>query len=202
MKSKNNIAVSEGAFLPTGLNDKPLLGAATSFNKMKLIPLTKGLFAKVDEEDFEYLSQFKWQVMRCSTSLYASRHLRGAGVDTKILMHREILNPQKGLVVDHINYDGLDNRRSNMRICTKSGNNKNRRKAANCTSQYLGVYFHRHTKKWMAQSNWMRKHIYIGIYNTEEEAAMAYNEVALKQAGEFAILNIITQTYKQQSLNI
>lgn len=103
------------------------------------------------------------------------------------MMHRLILDVPKGAEVDHINGNGLDNRRRNLRICTRSENQWNRRLAPNNTSGFKGVY--RFQGKWRAQIQSFGKKIHIGLYETRIEAARAYDEVAIKCHGDFAATN-------------
>lgn len=106
-------------------------------------------------------------------------------------MHRQILgltNPD--IKTDHIDRDGLNNQRNNLRIATKSQNNANRRSHKNSTSKYIGV--HKTAKnKWIASITKMRTHLYLGIFIKEEDAAKCYNKFADKLHGQFANLNIV-----------
>ncbi len=92
-------------------------------------------------------------------------------------------------VVDHINGDGLDNRRCNLRVTSQKFNNRNARKRKKGTSIYKGVHFCEVTKKWKAQIQINKKKKSLGGYFTEKEAAEAYNEEALKLFKEFAVIN-------------
>jgi len=107
-------------------------------DKIRYIPLTRGLFAIVDAEDYEWLSQYKWHVQFADykRTCYAARNGRG----TSVFMHRMIMKPPKGKVVDHINGNGLDNRRCNLRICSRKENSFNRAKRLNAKSRFIGVY--------------------------------------------------------------
>lgn len=157
---------------------------------MKKIPLTQGKFAIVDDADYERLSKWKW---RADFKGYAVRERRlrdGVGGRT-IRMHREIMEPAEGLQVEHINGDKADNRRENLRVCTRAENARNRRKNVNNTTGFKGV--RRHSRQngprlWVAQVDL----VYLGCYATAEEAARAYDEAALKLHGEFAQLNFPT----------
>ena len=152
----------------------------------KSIPLTQGKFALVDDEDFEYLNQYKWQI---SNNGYAVRQSRINGGNPKtILMHREIISPDTYLYVDHVNMDKLDNRRKNLRVCSNSQNQRNRKKQPN-NSGYKGVFFYKEKKKWRA-SIWVDgKPLYLGLFESPELAANAYDEEAKKYFGEFARIN-------------
>lgn len=157
---------------------------------MKEIQLTKGLVAIVDDKDFEELSKYKWSASHDGKSFYACRSFGYKdGKQKKIKMHRQILGDKcVGLQVDHINMNTLDNRRENLRACTKSQNMMNRGKTAKNTSGFKGA------KKWhkggfVASITVMQKVKTIGYYDTVEEAARAYDEAAKRLHGEYARLN-------------
>lgn len=154
---------------------------------MKLIPLTQGLFAQVDDDDFDFLNQWKWTANKLGNTYYA---VNRSFKDQSILMHRIICGVvEKNVLVDHKDRNGLNNQKDNLRACTHSQNRANRR--AYGSSKYLGVYFYEKKKKWVAQITKDKKMKHIGIYNTEMEAALAYNKLAVNVHGEFANLNII-----------
>lgn len=148
---------------------------------MKLIPLTQGKFAKVDDEDYEWLMQWKWHF----NNRYAMRWQNYK----KLRMHREIMKVSDDLEIDHIDNDGLNNCKNNLRICTTAQNSRNRVRAINNTSGYKGVTWHKRGKKWQAYIKLNGKSIYIGFYNTAEEAADAYDFMAKQYYGEYANLN-------------
>lgn len=154
---------------------------------MKLIPLTRGHFTKVDDEDYEFLIQWKWNAGIRKNTIYA---VRNTGKPWKvILMHREILGvTDSKILVDHKDHNGLNNQRSNIRPCTHSQNAMNKKANKDSTSQFLGVSLYRN-KKWQAVINIDRVKKHLGYYHTEESAAMIYNENAIKFHGEFASLN-------------
>lgn len=154
---------------------------------MKEIQLTQGQVALVDDEDFESLNQFKWCAHKHGNTFYAVRSIYANGKQS-IYMHGAIMG---GKGVDHIDGCGLNNQKSNLRLCTQSQNNMNRNKQGNTSSVYKGVYFSKRDKKWMARIKINRKFIYLGLYNTEVEAAKAYNTKAIELFCEFANLNII-----------
>ena len=151
----------------------------------------EGKFALVDDEDFEYLNQFKWSLGKDG---YAIRCFREGGKTKSILMHRELLNLENvpNIKVDHIFHDKLDNRKEMLRLCSTSQNGMNRVKQNRPSSSiYKGVFFHSIAKKWQAQIRYNKKVKNLGLYLTEEEAAKAYNEKAKELFGEFALLNEI-----------
>jgi len=148
---------------------------------MKEIELTQGKVALLDDEDFEEIAAHKWYAYRHHHTFYARRPVRRLdGGRTTEYLHRVILARMLGRAlakdeqVDHIDGDGLNNLRCNLRPATQSQNNRNcRRHVSNPSSQYLGVYWHKCSKKWRAQIQIDRKRLYLGIHATELEAALA-----------------------------
>ena len=155
-------------------------------DEIRYILLTRGRFAIVDAADYESLAQYNWYALGSErTGFYAARragsHLR--------LMHRVLMNPPEGMVVDHINGNPCDNRRSNLRICTPEQNAYNRRMHRNTSSRFKGVSFHRSSGKWIASICCGGKWMYLGSFDDEIEAAKAYDRKARELFGEFAYLN-------------
>jgi hypothetical protein len=150
---------------------------------MKEIPLTQGKVALVDNEDYEWLNQWKWHY-----HVYAMRNTHEHN-RKKILMHREIIKAPAGMDTDHIDHDKLNNCRSNLRICTRSENQMNRKTYKDSVSGYKGVYFNRSDRVWMARIGIDHKTIYIGSFSDAKNAAMAYDKEAKILFGEFAHLN-------------
>jgi len=145
---------------------------------VKQIPLTQGKFALVDDEDFEYLNQWKWCFLPSrSGSGYAIRN----GGNSHLMMHRVILNTPSGMETDHINHDKLDNRRSNLRICTKAENNQNRKPyKKNRKGKYKGVYWDEKHGKWRVFLTRNKKQKYLGMFESEEDAYKATIEYSEK----------------------
>lgn len=158
---------------------------------MKLITLTQGKFAQVDDEDFEYLNQFKWYADKGNTTYYARGWVKLPDGRVKdIKMHRLLLNIiDSKLHGDHEDHDGLNNQRNNLRAATRSQNGVNRRKKPNCSSKYIGVSIIKN--KYRAQIRKDQKYIVLGTFDLELDAAKAYNIKALELFGKFANLNII-----------
>lgn len=156
----------------------------------KLITLTQGYKAIVDDEDYEYLNQFNWNARVVSGTQYAKRNIIIGDKKTTINMHREIMNCPINLMVDHINGNGLDNRKKNLRICTRSQNLMNSKKPMNGkTSKYKGVCFNVQNNRWRAEIRLNKKPIFLGYFLLESEAALAYNRKALEIFGSFAKIN-------------
>lgn len=158
---------------------------------MKEIPLTQGKVALVDDEDFDYLNQWKWQAQKSRYTYYAQRAIKLNNKRTKIMMHRLILNVHNLLKTDHINMNGIDNRKENLRICTASENGRNSNSHKNSSSEFKGVHWHKGIKKYVALIRINCNRTHLGCFNSEVSAARAYNEAAKKYHGEFARLNLI-----------
>lgn len=149
------------------------------------IPLTRGEFAIIDEQDLELVTQYKWQ---CTIHGYASSAIPGQK-KKKQYMHRLIMDADDGEFVDHINHNKLDNRRENLRICSRAENVRNSRSPEG-KSQYKGVSFKPGRKKpWRSRIYVNGEQIILGDYLTEVEAAYAYDLAAKEHFGEFAYLN-------------
>lgn len=158
---------------------------------MKEITLTQGQIALVDDEDFDAVSRLKWSARfcKCTHSFYATRTDRSKGSRT-VLMHRFILNAAGAdLFVDHINHDTLDNRRENLRLCSRAENCRNARKRSDGISRFKGVSWDAETGKWRARIDFNGKTINIGRFHEETDAAAAYDRKALELHGEFALTN-------------
>lgn len=157
---------------------------------MRTIPLTRGHVALVDDEDFEALSQFKWGARRKDHLVYAVRKVRaGPYRQRDVLMHREILAAPRGTDVDHINGNGCDNRRANLRAATREQNARNSRARTDGTSRFRGVSWYRPLERWRAALRGGGKTIHVGYFHNEEEAARAYDDAARQHHGAFASLN-------------
>lgn len=153
------------------------------------IPLTKGKFALITESD-QWVCKWLW--MADGKNRYASRSAYPNGKHGKIVslkMHREILKPSVGMEVDHINGNGFDNRRCNLREVTKSQNQRWSGKHCISSSRFKGVTWNKKNSKWVAQIHTPPRSRYIGLFEDETEAAKAYDRVALELYGEFAKIN-------------
>lgn len=157
---------------------------------MKEIKLTQDKVALVDDEDFDYLNQWKWCAHFNQFLFYAERR-----VGKKILkMHRVIIGvTDPDIKIDHKDGDGLNNQRGNLRKATDAQNLCNKIKKLNTTSKYKGVHLEKFTGRWRAEVQYLGKKIRIGRFDDEVDAALAYNEAAKVIQGEFARLNAIEQ---------
>ena len=154
---------------------------------MKEIKLTQGKTAIVDDEDFKELSKFKWY---CNHG-YAVRCIAlETGRQKTAWMHTAIMGEQKGLEIDHINGNPLDNRKENLRHVTHAQNQCNSI-ARGGSSKYKGVCWKKERGKWFVQIQKNGKRCHLGYYKTEQDAAIAYNEAALIHFGAYARLNVI-----------
>lgn len=149
---------------------------------VKAIPLADGFYAYIDAADYEWVSKYNWRIFGGG---YAARHEKGK----MIFMHREIMKPPEGMVVDHIDGSKANNCRINLRVCTRQENQRNRAKTAGAVSRFKGVWFDKRVGKWRATIHMKGKSIFIGHFEEEEEAARAYDRKAVELFGEFARLN-------------
>jgi hypothetical protein len=156
---------------------------------MKLIPLTQEQFAQVDDWWYDVLNSYKWQAHKEKSTWYAVRDVTIDGKSKTIKMHRIIMGTPRDLVVDHIDHNGLNCLEENMRNCTRQQNRMNL--LPHGGSKYLGVSYHT-TKGYTyikAQIRYDGVTHHIGLFPTEEDAARAYDKLALEHHGEFANLN-------------
>jgi hypothetical protein len=154
---------------------------------MKRLALSQGLFAVVDDADHEWLSRWKWSAERACRTFYATR--KGDG---RILrMHREIVGAAPGQQVDHADGDGLNNTRANLRLVSSAQNQNNRtRKQPGATSRYRGVSWDAARNKWQAQINVHGRKVHLGRFDSELEAATAYDQAGLARDPEHFTPNL------------
>ena len=149
-------------------------------------------YAKVDPVDYKRLRKHKYIAKKGRSCFYAQiveSNIK-TGKEMPMHMHQEILKVPNGMVVDHINNDGMDNRSANLRAATKAQNSRNRKKSCKSfTSKYKGVSWHKKSRKWEASITFEYKRIHLGILKNEIDAAKAYDAAAKKYHGEFASLN-------------
>ena len=166
---------------------------------MKRIPLTKGKFAIVDDDDFIKLSKYKWCLFykNGKTGLICNAVRNSSKKNGKksrlIYMHREIMEAPSGLLVDHINFNSLDNRKLNLRVCTASQNqfHRRRQKHRKYNAKYKGIFYNKRRGKWTSSIGYLNRVYYLGTFNNQEDAAIYYNVAAQIFHGRFAVLNKI-----------
>lgn len=153
----------------------------------KEIPLTKGKYALVDDEDYGRLSRYSWHYDKNG---YAYRRKTTGHYENKLIsMHREIVgNIPESKIIDHKNRRKLDNRKENLRITSQSNNAANSppRKGS---SKYKGVHWSNEYKRWVAKIEKEGKHYYLGMFDCEDNAAVAYNKKAVELYGDYALIN-------------
>lgn len=168
---------------------------------MAEIVLTNGMVAMIDDEDFHAIktvefrdgkvwtgtiSGVRWSALTNKRSIYATASWPGR---KPILLHRAVMNATAGHVVDHINHDGLDNRRCNLRLVTQTQNMANARHCDTSVSRFKGVWYWKQKNKYIARIKSNGKTIYLGLFDSDTDAAIAYNKKAIELRGEFAWLN-------------
>ena len=158
---------------------------------MKYIKLTQGFYAKVSDMDFERVSKHRWYALRRPNQVvYAARRTGRRIVQNGIThMHSYIMNAEKGVLINHINLDTLDNTRGNLRIVTHSQVGMAARGRRNVSSKYKGVSFSNCRGKWCAAIGKDSQKFFLGRFDNEVDAAKAYNNAAIELFGEFACLN-------------
>jgi len=167
---------------------------------MKQIPLTQGQFALVDNEDYDFLNQFKWYANRCKNTFYAERsEIIAKHTKKTIIMHRLIMNPSDEMEIDHIDHNGLNNQKANLRVVTSSQNNMNQQPRRNISSIFKGVYWKKQVNRWVASIGYNQKVIHLGYFEKEIDGAIAYNKKAVELFGQYAWLNPIPDEYKNRT---
>lgn len=158
---------------------------------MKVIKITSKVYGIkeifVDDEDYESLIRTTWWLTKVNKKgdLYVAGLI---DVNTRVYLHRHLMNASSGFLVDHKDRNPLNNQRSNLRICSKAENQRNRKKIENTSSKYIGVHKHL-CGKWQAAVSYNREHFYLGLFETELEAAIARDIKTKELHGDFATLN-------------
>lgn len=150
------------------------------------VPLTGGLVTLIDERDLQLVCERKWEAFTDPDGVVYARSRSGK---PRVFLHNVLMCPARGLEVDHVNHDALDNRRTNLRLGTRSQNLANRRLPRNSTSGFKGASFHGASGKWRGQIKVDGRKLHLGLFLTAEEAARAYDAAALRHFGEFSLLN-------------
>jgi HNH endonuclease len=158
---------------------------------MEKIKLTRGQVALVDDEDFEMLNMHKWFAVpagKNGRTFYAARRIWNKDKNRQegMWMHRLLAKTPKGFHTDHIDGNGLNNQKSNLRVCTNSQNQFNKGKSKRNSSGYKGVSWFKHGKLWDVRISVNKKSVHVGYFHDIEEAHKAYTEAAKKLHGQFA----------------
>lgn len=153
------------------------------------VPLTQGKYALVDIEDFYRVCGYKWYACKSSRTYYASRIDTSGRRKRHVSMHRMIIGAPEYLQVDHINGNGLDNRKCNLRLATAAQNSRNRRRTGGRSSRYKGVSFIKSKNRYVAEITFNGRRMSLGHFESEIDAARAYDKAAKKYHKEFASLN-------------
>jgi len=166
------------------------LRATEASEGTRLIELTWGKYAIVDAEDYEWLSKYKWCAVKKRNTWYAKTLRLDGG---RLSMHRLIAGAPRGLIVDHIDHNGLNNRKDNLRLCTNAQNQCNRLPLKGSTSRHKGVSWCKSHNKYNAAIYHKSKRYHLGWFVDPDEAAKAYDKKAKELFGQFAYLNFPDQ---------
>lgn len=151
----------------------------------------------VDTEDYDKIKNYKWSVNKDGNTFYAHAYGRKINNSKTLIMHRFILDAKKNNMIDHINGNGLDNRKTNLRECTKSQNGYNRTcQKYGISSDYKGVCYSKKDQKYTVRIGIDGKRISLGNYDTDDQAAIAYNVACIKYHAEFARPNLNIMMHK------
>lgn len=154
---------------------------------MRQIELSRGKVALVDDDDFEWLSQLRWFAVKSGAGIWYA----GTG-KRNIKMHRLILGANPPEKIDHVDRNGLNNQRGNLRFCTVSENCRNKKRRSDNKSGFKGVWKNRRVKKfpsWVSEITINGKNKYLGSFRDPRDAALCYDQAALELFGKFALTN-------------
>ena len=158
---------------------------------MKLIPLTQGFFTQVDDENFEELNSYKWCVLKNEKKRYAIRRKKNT-FGSFIFMHRILINTPDGMFTDHIDGNGLNNQKNNLRICTKSQNACNRKAGINNVSGIKGITYDKREKKYRVRIMLNYKDYFLGYYPSIAAAKRIYDDAVKQLHREFVYTALST----------
>lgn len=165
---------------------------------MKEIPMTKGYVALIDDDDYGRVAELQWRALVGRARTDGHCDVRAVRWDTRpgekrmvLYLHRFIVDAPDGMEVDHKNGDTLDNRRCNLRVCTRAENQHNQRAQSGKSSTFKGVVWNKANGKWVAQIRFSGERRYLGSFCSELEAARAYDHAAVTLHGEFAKINLL-----------
>jgi len=146
----------------------------------------------IDDSDWDLIKNYKWFIANKKGTIYIQSFCKVNKKRVTYQLARVIMDAPSDMLVDHINGNTLDNRKINLRLANKRTNAQNMRPNKNTTSKYKGVCWSSNRNKWRANI-FYKKQIYIGRFNLEKDAALAYNKSALQYFGEYARLNKIEE---------
>lgn len=152
---------------------------------MREVPLTGGWVSVVDDADYDLVARWRWHLQTVRGLKYARRNTIVDGRSRSIYIHRVLMRPPPGLVVDHIDGDGLNNSRANLRLVTRSQNVANHRRVG----PHVGVSWSSRTGKWRATYGHLGARLEVGFFDSRDEAAFARDYVALHLRGDVGMLN-------------
>jgi hypothetical protein len=144
----------------------------------------------IDDEDHIYFKSHQWHIHKCKTNLYLRGYKKGNRKNGLIYYHRMITNAPKNMDVDHINGNGLDNTKDNLRICNRSQNNANRKAVQSKSSNFKGVHFEKHSKKWRAEITKDGVRYTLGRFLNQNDALNAYMKKSKELFGEYCSLGM------------
>lgn len=149
------------------------------------VPLTRGYEAVIDAADVPLVEGYAWKALVDTRRVYATTEVGGRKAKKSLRMHRVIMDAPSGVDVDHIDHNGINNRRSNMRFCTRSENLQNQRKRLDNTSGFKGVHYYKRTGRWRAYIMRDSKERHLGYFDTPEQAYAAYCRASEYLHGEY-----------------
>jgi len=166
------------------------------------ISLGQGDWTLLDQDDYYKCCKYSWSLGGFKKNFYAVTGIKNKDGEFELVrMHRLLMNPPKGRVVDHQNSNGLDNRMDNIRIATKGQNVCNKIKTRRKTSsKYIGVSWDKRNRLWSAYIGHLYKKIFLGYFKNEIDAARAYDRAAIKHHKEFAHLNFPREDYIKETI--
>lgn len=161
----------------------------------KEIPISGGRVAIVDDGDYALISRFKWSSKQCGNTVYAHRGYTENGRKTMVVMHRFLMGAKSSIQVDHVNGNGLDNRRENLRFATLQQNQFNQTKIPGCSSKFKGVHWNKKFRKFQASIRVHGHRKSLGYFRNDASGAKAYDQAAIKFYGQFARTNEMMGLY-------